>query len=77
MDDSPVEFLLNTDCSISLHCPLTYVNLTTAHVANDGSHIIIIMAIQVNRVMRQSEGNTGKYVYAAGGNVRDVDRFNP
>ena len=75
MDDSPLEFLLNTDCSISLHCPLTYVNLTTARVTNDGNHIIIIMAIQVNRVMRQSEGNGGKY--AAGGNVRDVDRVNP
>jgi hypothetical protein len=75
MDDSPLEFLLNTDCSISLQCPVTYVILTTALVANDGNHIIIIKAIQVNRVTRQSEGNTGKYT--AGGNVRDVDRVNP
>lgn len=75
MDDSPLEFLLNTDCSVSLQCLLTYVNQTTALVANDGNHIIIIMAIQVNRVSRQSEGNKGKY--AAGGSVRDVDRVNP
>lgn len=75
MDDSPLEFLLITDCSLSLQCPLACVNLTTALVANDGNHIIIIMAIQVNRVTRQSERNTGKY--AGGGNVRDVDRVNP
>jgi len=74
MDDGPLEFLLNTDCSLSLQCPLAYVNLTTALVANDGNHTIIIMAIQVNRVTRQSEGNAGKY--AGGGNVRDVDRVN-
>jgi len=54
MDDNPLEFLLNTDCSLSLQCPLAYVNLTTALVANDGNHIIIIMAIQVNRVTGQS-----------------------
>jgi len=54
MDDNPLEFLLNTDCSLSLQCPLACVNLTTALVANDGNHIIIIMAIQVNRVTGQS-----------------------
>ena len=60
MDDSPLEFVLNTDCFLSLQCPLACVNLTTALVANDGNHVIIAMAIQVNRVTRQSEGNTGK-----------------
>ena len=53
MDDSPLEFLLNTDCTLSLQCPLAFVNLTTALFANDGNHIIINLAIQVNRVTRQ------------------------
>jgi hypothetical protein len=68
MDDSPVEFLLNTDCSLALQYPLAYVNLTTALVA-------MIVAIQVNRVTRQSEGYTGKN--AGGGNVRDMNRVIP
>ena len=72
MDDGPLEFLLYTDCSLPLQCFLAYVNLTTALVASDGNHIIIIMAIQVNRVTRQSEGNIGKC--AGGGNM---ERVNP
>jgi hypothetical protein len=50
-----LEFLLNIDCFHSLHCPLAYVNVTTALLANDGNHRIIIMAIQVNTVTVRGE----------------------
>jgi hypothetical protein len=71
MDDGPLEFLLSTDCSVPLQCCLACVNLTTALVANDGNHIIIIMDIQLNRMTRQLEGNTGKF---AGGGMLEMWR---